>query len=220
MMSGTTRLTRMTILSWAVIAFDIVLIFLVADKPITSANLAWLLIALAWLFLSLGAAIAFLTIYHRRRFTDWRIWLVLLIMFVGGATVTLGIVRIATASFALLGSMLFLFVGLSLLIALCIRLYHRDIGPVLIAWLTLIIVWSAVIAWRWQGNLIELSFQSMEYPNQPSPVSWLSLLFSSACCLVPLALLSFLWHTLVLLRREMRGTAAVHHVSIDRSAEG
>jgi hypothetical protein len=205
MIVNTTRTSRIDQIAWGVLIFDVVLIFLVAGQSLTATNLVWVLVLLAWLFLSLAVATVMLTIRYRHRFKDWRLWLALIVLFILGAMIGQGVIHSSQAGFMLLGSMAFLFVGLSLLIALCMYLFQRDIGLPLIGWVTVIVIWSALIAWRVQGNLIDALFQSIEQPNQPSSLWWLNLLFSSACCLVPLGLLSFTWHTVVLLRRELQG---------------
>jgi hypothetical protein len=207
MIANTTRMARIDRIAWGVLIFDVALIFLITSQSPTATNLVWMLVVLVWLFLSLAVATVTLTIRYRNSFKDWRLWLALIILFVLGAMIGQGVIHIAQSGVMLLGSMAFLYVGLSLLIALCISLFQCDIGLPLIGWFTAITIWSAVIAWRVQGNLIDALFQSIAQPNQPSPIWWLNVLFSGACCLVPLGLLSFTWHTVVLLRRELQGEA-------------
>ncbi len=195
---------RITIWLWGIVALDIVIIFVTAGWQFRS--LALLLALSAWLLLSVGGTAVGLTICYRRHLAHWRIWLILSGLWLGGALVLQGFIHIPQASLSLLSTMVFLFSWLSLFVALCIRLYQRDFGIALIGWTTAICVWSALLMWRAYGDLIEAIFQAMERPGQVSPVGLLNLLFSTACCLIPLALLSFAWHTCVLLWRERKGS--------------
>lgn len=198
-------LRRVTVWLWGIVALDIVIIFVVAGWQFSSLGL--LLALAAWLLLSMGGAAIGLTFCYRRYFAHWWTWLALLALWVAGALVVHEDIKIPQAALSFLLTMLFFCGGLSLLIALCLRLYQRDFGISLIGWMTVICIWSIVIMWRVYGDLIEAMFQSAERPSQPSPVWWSSLLLSSACCLVPVALLSVVWHTIVLLRRDRRGEA-------------
>lgn len=205
MIPNTTRMGCIDRVAWGALLFDIVLIFLISGQPVTAANLVWILIVLAWLFLSLAVATITLTIRYRNRFQDWRLWITLVFLCIVGGIFGQGIIQVTQPGVMLLGIMAFLFIGLSLLVAFCIILFQRDIGLPLIGWFTVIAVWSAVIAWRIQGNLIDILFQSIVQPYQLSPIWWLNILFTGVCCLVPLALLSVTWHTILLLRRELQG---------------
>lgn len=194
-----------TVWLWGLVVFDIALIFAITGWQITPANTGWVIVASIWLLLSLAGATVALTLYYRRHFARWWSWALLILLWWGGALVVQGFIRIPQPGLSFLSSMIFLFSGLSLLIALCIRLYQRDFGMTLVSWMTAICVWSAIFMWRAYGDLIEAIFRTMEQPGQPSPVQLLNLLFTSACCLIPIALLSFAWHTCVLLWRERKG---------------
>jgi hypothetical protein len=196
---------RATTWLWGIVAFDIALIFVLAGWRITPADIGWALVMVVWLLLSVGGTAVGLTICYRRHFARWWAWLLLSVLWLGGALVVQGFVHIPQAGLSLLSTMVFLFSWLALFVALCIRLYQGDFGIALIGWTTVICVWSAVLMWRAYGDLIEAMFQAMERPGQASPIGLLNLLFSSACCLIPIALLSFTWHTCVLLWREKKG---------------
>lgn len=189
---------------WGLVALDIVLIFAMAEWQITPANLGLVIIALAWLLLSLLGATIALTIRYRRHFASWPLWLALLALWGIATLAVMRVINIPHIGLSFLGSMVFLYSGISLFIAFCMRMYLRDSGLSLIGWITVLCIWSSLFTWIAQGDLLDAFFLSMERPDQPSSVWGLSMLFSGACCLIPIALVSFAWHTLVLLRREQK----------------
>jgi hypothetical protein len=83
-------------------------------------------------------------------------------------------------------------------------LWRRDVSLQLIGGLLIIFVWAALIANRLQGNLIELYFRSMSNTKN-YPLWWLDSLFCMLCWSVPLGMFSFIWHTLKLIQKELRG---------------
>ena len=189
-------------LLWGILALDIALIFLIGDK---SLNTIWVLAI--WLFLSLGIVTTLLPILHRQHLAKTKVWLVLLSLFLLGGLVVFGPLTITHSGFSALGAMLFIFDGWAMLVGLLIVLYEHDIGIKLIAWLTITVIWASVLLWRLQGNLVEAMFHSLQTGEPVAAISWLNVLLTTAFCLVPLALISFAWHTLILLKREVTGEA-------------
>ena len=74
--------------------------------------------------------------------------------------------------------------------------------------LSVVGLWGLVITWQSQGNFIEAMFQYLQ-TGKPATIWWLNLFFCTSICLIPLAALSFAWHTVVLIWRERRADSRV-----------
>ena len=119
-------------------------------------------------------------------------------------TVFQGVLPIRHPNLSFFFTLLFTVSAWSVGIATAILLYYRDVGPGLAAWGTVILVWVLLFAWRFQGNLIELSFLSVIHPDQLTPIWWFSPLLCVFGWIIPLSILGFLGHTLRLLLHEWK----------------
>jgi hypothetical protein len=91
-------------------------------------------------------------------------------------------------------------IGVATIILLC----SRDVGLRLVAGVLVLFVWTAFFVWQLYGNLIEISFLSLNHPGEPSPLWWLNPLFCLLWWIVPLGLLSFIIHTVRIIKRELK----------------
>lgn len=201
-MSRTVSLTQ--VIAWicyGIVGINIVLTF-VPFEGFVRPTMTNMLLILAWFLLSLGSATTFLTFFHWRTFTDWRVWVALIAMFIAGGLVMFDTIDIPHRGLALLLVLVFLFGGWSLFLALIITLVRFDVSLVLLAVSSTFVIWSIVINWAVFGNVIE---QALLTPTteQPSVLAWSNTLLNCSCCLVPFALLSLVWHTLLFLKREI-----------------
>lgn len=187
---------------WGIVIVDIVMIFVVAAMPLRAESIVSALISLALICLTFWGATTGLTIVYRWAFAHWQVWLGLIGTFLLGGAVSQGGVTIPQSGLSLLCTILFPLSAWSLLIGIVLNLWQHDIGLQLAAWMTVICVWGAVIAWRWGGNTIEAMFQLIMQPGRAAFAWWFNVLLLWTCCLVLLALLSAAGHTFVLLRRE------------------
>jgi len=66
------------------------------------------------------------------------------------------------------------------------------------------IVWVLALAWRFQGNLMELWLFSLNYPDSTNPLWWFNPLICFLWWVLPLGIISFAGHTISILVKEMR----------------
>ena len=165
------------------------------------ALLVLVLAAMAILLSILCGAV--LVVRYRKFFVQWRGVAALV------AVLTLG--RWLTARSLLSGraepfvSVLTIDTMLILGVSLALALFRHDAGLPFVGWLVVVIVWAALIANRVQGNVIELYLRSVG-TTTGYPLWWLDPLVCVLWWAVPLGALSFIWHTLRLIRKEIRGT--------------
>jgi hypothetical protein len=200
-------LSRISFWLWGLLAFNAVLIVFSAELPVTEQTLPLALALVLWFFLSQVVIPVVLVIIYRRYLTGWGIWLVLISLFMLTAFAMQGGADMLGSTLVALSSLMLVSSSMALVTAVVILMFRYDLGLRIAAWATVISIWAAVFVWVAQGNVIEAMLQSFEQPGAGTAASiwWLSLLFAGMNCLVPLALLSFLWHTLLLLKREIKG---------------
>jgi hypothetical protein len=193
----------LTRLAWGLLAFDVLLIFLMPAD--TSFDSLLLLIAYAaWLISTLIFAPTWLIFRYRAFFRTWLGWATPLVSLVCSSIVVQGVLRINHPNLSLLFSLLFVVSVWSFGVATAVLLWYRDVGLGLIAWGSLVMIWIVLFAWRIQGNLIELVLSSLSHPDQPSPLWWFNPLICIWGWIIPLGAISFLAHTLRLILREFQ----------------
>ncbi len=165
---------------------------------------------LAWLTLAAGAfailvsifCAAMLVILYRWFFAQWR--------GVAICVVTLGVGRWTTATGLMTGraqlAVLVLTLDAMLVLGICLALmlWKRDAGLPLVGWALVGFIWTMLIVNRVQGDIVEVLLRSMGNASI-YPTWWLDPFFCFLWWAVPLGVLSFLWHTLRLIRKEVHG---------------
>lgn len=200
-MSRVSLKSWLTRLAWGLLALDILLIFVVpADANFSS--LALLIIYSLWLIFSLLFISTWLIIRYRAFFRTWLGWAVLPVLLTTSSVVVQGVLPGLHPTLSLFFAMLFVTSVWSFGVATLILLLYRDVGLGLIAWGTAAVVWLFLLAWRFQGNLLELWFLSLNNPNGPSPLWWFNPLMCIFGWIIPLGIAGFLWHTIRLLIHE------------------
>lgn len=189
-----------TRLAWTLLAFDLLLIFAVpADADLGS--LVLLLAYAGWLLASLVLASAWLLIRYRKLFRAWWGWLIPVLCLFLSSMVSQNILSVGNPNLSFFFALLFIVSGCCVGVATAILLWYRDVSLSLMAWGTVIVMWALVFAWRFQGNLIELSLQSLAHPDEPSALWWFNSLLCLGGWIFPLGVVSFLAHTVRLILR-------------------
>lgn len=201
-MSQNTR--RAALICWLLLAANLLLAMAVAGWQM-SADQLWLLFSLAgYLLLSMALLPFALAVIYRASFAHWWAWALLLALWIAGGTVT----RISTlpAWVGLAGNLIFLGSWVALLAGLGVLLFQRDLALPLIGLLSLIVVWSAAIAWMIRGDLIaEMMGLMLGAPGAGGSLFWIVVFFNTLLCILPIAAVSFLVHTIAAVNRELRG---------------
>lgn len=196
------KLPRLTRLAWGVLAFNILLILLIPGDAFRSILLA--LGYAGWLLLSSVLVFTWLPFYYRAFFRRWSGWIISVVFVVIALFFTLNNTLSLPPQLSLFFSILVIPGLWLMLLATAILLWHRDAGLALLGWGSIIYIWSVFLAWRYQGNLLELWLQSLNHPDAPSPLWWLNTLFCLSSCIFPVAIVSLLGHTFRLVGRELR----------------
>jgi hypothetical protein len=191
-----------TRVAWGVLIFDALLVFTIGS--IRVPNLLVGVVVVGWMLLSPLAASTWLVIHYRAFFKTWRGWaapLLLLAFSSWGASSGLSN-RYATLSFLFI--MLTIVSGWTVAITTALFLWYRDVGLRLIGWSSVIVIWTMVFASRSYGNLIELvfSYSYLTPSSQPRPLWWLYLPPLFLFWILPWGIVSFVRHTILLIRRE------------------
>lgn len=106
----------------------------------------------------------------------------------------------------LVGNLVFLGSWIALLVAISILLFQRDIALPLLGFLSLALVWSAAMTWMIRGDLFaELLGALLGTPGAGHSLFWFAVLFNSSLCLLPIAVVSFIWQSIRAIRREIQG---------------
>lgn len=196
-------LTR-TPFAWGLLIFDLLLVWIAGY--IHFGNLFLGVIYVAGSILTLLVTSSWLIIYYRGFFRTWLGWTASLLPVTLSSLVVQKVlpVRYPPASFFFTTLFIVSIWGVGLTTG--ILLWYRDVGLRLIAWGSVILVWMMAVAWRIQGNLIQLAFMYFNHPpDQPPPLWWFNTLLLMMFWMVPLGVVSFIRHTRRLVRREWRG---------------
>lgn len=189
--------------AWGLLLVDLIIIFAVpADMSFDSLS-SLIAYALGLVLSSIGAS-TWLVIRYRTFFRTWIGWAATISSLIISSMITQSNPLIANPQLSLFFSMLFIVSGWCTGVATAVMLWYRDIGLGLVAWTTIVAVWIFVLAWSFQGNLIELSLFSLSHPDEPSRLWWLNSLMCIIGWLIPLGLIGFVSHTLRLIIRECR----------------
>jgi len=191
----------LTRLAWGLLLLDLILIFVVP----TDASFGSLLLLIAyalWLILSLMAVSTWLIIRYRELFRRWPGWATPIVVLILSSMVFQGIWPVGHPNLSFFFTLLFVVSMWSVGVTTAILLCYNDVGLGMIAWGSAIMIWVLMLAWRFQGNLIELSFFNLIHPDERPPLWWFNPLFCVFGWIVPLSAVSFLGHTLRLILRE------------------
>lgn len=185
-------------LTWGGLVAAHLTVLLLIDKSIEDYTV--LVIALFAILVSIFCAAA-LVVYYRCFFGQWR---GVIALFVALVLTRWLATRDLSPSLGLIVSTVAIDIMLVLGVSLTLVLYRRDDGLPLIGWVLAGFVWMLVIANRVQGDLVKALLNSI---NDPSDYSlwWLDSLWCFLWWSVPLGALSFLWHTLRFIVKEVRG---------------
>lgn len=195
--------TRIVIyILWGIVLLDVIVALAIGAWEIPTSAVALALALVLWLLASLVIAGAGLALLYRRYVTRWFGWIFMVALMTLSWLNIQGVIRIPEPRLSLLLSLLFPFVVSGFFSAIGVILYRRDVGLRLIALITLVDIWGLFLAWRLSGNFIEQIFTYLTTGGVTS-IQLLNLLFCMSIMLLFLAALSFAWHTLKLLRREM-----------------
>ena len=191
----------LTKLSWAVLIFDLLLVFVV-PADVNFPNLLLLLIYTAWLILSLMTVSTWLIIRHHLFFRNWIGWMLPVIGLIAGNAFAFGF-QIKNANLSFFFSLLTIISGWSVGIATIVLLWHKDKSLTLIGWGSAIIIWILLLSWRLQGNLFELWVYSLNNLERASPLWWFNPIMCIFGWIIPLSLIGFSVHTIRLIALEL-----------------
>lgn len=192
----------LTLLGWGLVLLDGVLIIVVPESALTT--LARGFVFVGWFILTSLLAVSWLTFAYRSHFQSWLGWIFSLSLMVISFFFTMGITLQIPSRLSLFFAILVFPASWLLFLSTIILLWHRDVGLLFLGWIPVLYVWSAFLAWHYQGNLIELWLSSLNQADGSSPLWWFNTLFCLSSCVLPIAVISFLGHTVRLLVREFR----------------
>ena len=193
----------LTRLAWGLLAFNLILIFVV-PTAITPENLLFVIVYLVWLMLTLVIATTCLIVRYQWIFRTWPGWTVFPAFLTLSSLVVQDILPVHHPNLAFAFSMLFITSAWGVGVATAVLLWHRDVGLGMIAWGLAILVWALLLSWRLQGSLIDMMVSKLIRPDEPSPLWW----YNSSVCIfvwiIPLGIIGFLGHTIRLILQEFR----------------
>jgi hypothetical protein len=185
------------ILTWVaegIILIDILLI-LVIPTEFQYDNFLWMVIYSIGIIISMAAAVTWLMVFFRAFFGTWRGWLLTILVMVISNGFASGVLTSHNANLDLLIMMIFIIGIWAIGVASAILLFYKDVSLRLVAWLSVVIIWTIVFSWKIQGNLIELEIQSINHPNEVNPLWWANPILCISGWMIPLAIASFIIHT-------------------------
>ncbi len=192
----------LTRLAWGMVLLNIALVFVVPGDTFTT--LAQGLAYVGWLTLTSMLAISWLAFIYRSYFQSWSGWVFSLVLVMISFFFTIGTTLHLPFQLDFFFSILVLPTLWLLFLSTIILLWRRDVGLLFLSWIPILYVWSVFLAWRYQGNLIKLWLNSLSQSGTPSPLWWLNTLFCLSSCVLPIAAVSFMGHTVRLLVHEFR----------------
>lgn len=189
--------------AWGIVLVDLMLILLVPAE-LSFGNMALLIAYAIWLILSPIVASTWLVVHYRSFFRKWLGWILSIIVLLFSNLVFQDIIPIQQPNIDLFFTLLFSVSCWIFGIATIVLLWYRDIGLGLIAWGSVIMVWILLFAWRFQGDLIELSIYNLAHLDEPAPLGWAYPFICIFGWIVPLGIFSFLGHTVCLIVHELK----------------
>lgn len=201
-MNSTAR--RLAIIGWAIIAGNLIFATIVAQWQIGADQLALVIGLAGYLMISSLLVPIILAVLHRAAFTRWWIWPPLIGLWLLSGTV--GLNNTLPGWLTLPATLLFMGCMVLLLAGCGILLFQRDLALPLMGLLSLALVWAAAITWQRQGDLFAQLFgMLLNTTSPPTDLMWVLILVNTMICLMPIAALSFLVHTIRAVRRELEG---------------
>ena len=193
--------TLLTWIAWGTIIVDLLLILFVLPD-LQSEDIVLLIFLLFLIVLTPILALTWLMIVYRKIFQSWWAWVAsVALIFLSIAEVT-NIISIPHPGIALLLS-IYSIIGLWVLgVVTVLLLSAHDAGLSLIAWISVIGIWALALGWRYQGNFLELIVVASNNPDLPTPLWWYYALTSVIMCVIPIAVLGFIFQTLAIFYRE------------------
>ena len=193
----------LTTLAWVVLLFDLILVLAIpADTSFD--GLFPLITYTFWVLASPILASTWLVIRHREIFRTRPGWVMPIIVLILS---NWGYVSIPSSDYpnlSLLAVLLFAVSGWIIGVATATLLWYRDAGLALVGWGSVVAIWAYLLAWRFQGNLVELTISALSRPNEPSPLWWNNSLMCVLGWILPLGFIGFLAHTVRLIVQELR----------------
>jgi hypothetical protein len=156
----------------------------------------------AWFFGSLAVVSTWFILRCRTLFRTWKGWLAIILSMVLSSLSFQQVI----ASRSLPPPLPFVVLVLTVVSfwavgpATGVLLYYKDRGLSFFAWGLVIAVWMLTLAWRFQGNLLQLFW---EFATQPSTPWWTPFFLCVLGWIVPLGLIGFVGHTIWLLIWEL-----------------
>lgn len=188
----------LTRLSWVAITLNLLFIFigpyLFGDMQLSDIYINLIVL---WLILSSIGASTCLIICYKRFFARWAGWATPILLLIISIPVVEKAIPVSNSSLSLFFTVLSAVSIWSVGLATAILLWYRDAGLKLIAVGSVMFIWIVAIAWRFQGNLIELHFVS------PSSLWWLTPFIYVAEWIIFLGFISFILHSIRLLMQEI-----------------
>lgn len=188
---------------WGLLIIGLGLIFLVP----ADANFDSILLLLGYtvlLFLTLSLAVTGLMLVYRRFFRTWPGWFTPIGLLIIGNLVVNNIWTIPHPNLSLFFTVLAVISIWMIGVATTILLWYRDVGLGLAGWSFVVFLWVLVLAWQFQGNLLDLWLLGINNPTAPQPLWWLNPLICITGWVVPLGICGFIWHTLRILINELK----------------
>ncbi len=187
-------------LAWGSFVFAYLVILALPEK--LDYPFALLALAVLAIVTSIFCAAMLVVIYHQF-FAQWRGTALIAVVLALGRWLTTHPALPSRVEFAVL---VLTIDAMSVLgISVVMVLWRRDAGLPLIGWLSAIFVWIMLISNRVQGNTVELYLRSISNTTD-YPLWWLDSLFCILWWTIPIGTLSFLLHTMKLIRKEIQGT--------------
>lgn len=187
-------------LTWGVLLFNILLVFIVPTDAFRSLLPA--LAYLVWLTFTSLLAVTGLVFIYRHFFHSWFGWGIVVLLVILSFFFILGI-KIEQPQLSFFFSMMLLPSLWILFLATLIFLWQRDVGMPIVGLLSISLVWALFLYWHYEGDIVTLWLYDLNHPTEPSPLWWLNTLFCLSSCIVPIAMISFLFHTFRLIKHEI-----------------
>lgn len=198
-----TAARRFALACWLLLAGNLLFAMAISGWSARADQVELLLILVGFMLLSMIILPAVLAVLHRASFTRWWVWVLLIGLWIAAGTA--GQSGGIHSWLALAGNLLFLGSWIGMLVGVSILLFQRDVALPLIGMLSLALVWTAAISWQIRGDMIaEMLGMIRGDPNAGNSLFWVSVLFMNMLCLVPIAAVGFLFHTIIAIRREFQ----------------
>jgi hypothetical protein len=205
-MNLSSPLQRATPWLWVTLAAIVITLTACARLPIRpELIIPVVILAFICLFVIFVVSIL-LTFRYRALIRHWYVWGALVIScIISGSIMQYGS-NSQISGMQLFGTLLFISTTSALLTVILIKLKRHDIGFPVISVVSLASIWGLVVAWRMSDDLLGEILGSIFLPSTELPrIFWLNYFWAlSFCCIVPLALISVVFHTCLYIKRELQ----------------